>query len=47
MKYLQTSTVRIVEPDPEDVKGFDEFIEKYTKCLAIERAAVENLENTR
>ena len=37
----------VVEPDPEDVKGFDEFIEKYTKCLAIERAAVENLENTR
>ena len=37
----------VVDPDPEDVKGFDEFIEKYTKCLAIERAAVDNLKNTR
>ena len=32
-----------VEPDPEDVKGFEAFMERYTKGLAIERAAVENL----
>ena len=31
------------EPDEADVKGFDEYIEKYKKGLAIERAAVENL----
>lgn len=33
----------VEQPDPEDVKGFDEFIRKYSKGLAIERAAVENL----
>jgi sugar (pentulose or hexulose) kinase len=32
-----------VEPDPEDVKGFAVFMERYIKGLAIERAAVENL----
>lgn len=30
-------------PDPEDVKGFDAFMETYRKGLAIEKAAVENL----
>ncbi len=33
----------VEQPDPDDVKGFDEFIEKYKKGLAIERAAVENI----
>ena len=32
-----------VEPDPEDVRGFEAFIERYQKGLAIERAAVEHL----
>jgi sugar (pentulose or hexulose) kinase len=32
-----------IAPDPKDVEGFDEFIKRYTKGLAIERAAVENL----
>ncbi|HIS30443.1 MAG TPA: FGGY-family carbohydrate kinase [Candidatus Limivivens intestinipullorum] len=32
-----------VEPDPEDVKGFDAFIKRYTACLPIERAAVDTL----
>ena len=32
-----------VDPDPEAVKGFEEYIERYTKGLAIERAAVDNL----
>ena len=31
------------EPDAEDVAGFDKYIEKYKKGLAIERAAVEVL----
>lgn len=32
-----------IAPDPEDVAGFQVFIERYKKGLAIERAAVENL----
>lgn len=32
-----------MEPNPEDVAGFDVFMERYTRGLAIERAAVENL----
>ncbi len=32
-----------VEPDPADVAGFDEFIERYTKGLPIERAAIDFL----
>jgi sugar (pentulose or hexulose) kinase len=30
-------------PDPVDVKGFEEFMKRYKKGLAIERAAVDNL----
>ena len=33
-----------MEPDAEDVKGFDTFIERYKKGLPIERAAVESLQ---
>ena len=32
-----------MDPDPKDVEGFNEFIKRYTKGLAIERAAVDNL----
>lgn len=32
-----------IAPDPKDVAGFNTFMERYTKGLAIERAAVENL----
>jgi sugar (pentulose or hexulose) kinase len=32
-----------VSPDPKDVAGFNEFIKRYAKGLAIERAAVDNL----
>lgn len=32
-----------IEPDPKDVAGFDEFIERYTKGLQIERAAIDFL----
>lgn len=32
-----------VNPDPSDVKGFDEFMKRYTQGLKIEKAAVENL----
>lgn len=34
---------KAVEPDPEDVKGFQRFFDRYHKGLAIERAAVNNL----
>lgn len=33
-----------LKPDPEDVRGFDAFLTRYTKGLAIEHAAVENLD---
>lgn len=32
-----------IEPDPKDVAGFDTFIERYTKGLPIERAAIDFL----
>jgi sugar (pentulose or hexulose) kinase len=32
-----------VEPDPQDVQGFESFMKRYTAGLAIERAAVEHL----
>lgn len=31
-------------PDPEDVRGFDVFMERYTRGLSIERAAVDYLQ---
>ena len=37
----QTGTT--LEPDPADVKGFDDFLIRYNKGLAIERAAVESI----
>lgn len=33
----------VMEPNPQDVAGFDTFIQRYTKGLAIERAAVDSL----
>lgn len=33
-----------MDPDPADVKGFDEFLEVYTEGLAVERAAVDHLQ---
>jgi sugar (pentulose or hexulose) kinase len=32
-----------MDPDTKDVKGFDEFMQRYTEGLAIERAAVDHL----
>jgi len=34
---------KVIKPDPADVEGFEEFMERYKDGLAIERAAVENL----
>jgi sugar (pentulose or hexulose) kinase len=33
-----------VEPDPKDLDGFDAFMQRYTRGLVIERAAVDHLE---
>jgi hypothetical protein len=32
-----------VEPDAADIAGFEAFMERYTRALAVERAAVENI----
>lgn len=32
-----------MEPDAKDVEGFEAFIERYKKGLAIERAAVDTM----
>ena len=32
-----------MEPNAEDVAGFDAFIQRYKECLPVERAAVESL----
>lgn len=46
--YLENRVFSKVEseqmsPDPEDVEGFEKFMERYKKGIAIERAAVDNL----
>jgi sugar (pentulose or hexulose) kinase len=33
----------VIKPDPQDVKGFKQYFERYTQGLPIERAAVEQL----
>lgn len=42
-KVFAGQTGSKIEPDTKDVEGFNEFIKRYTKGLAIERAAVDNL----
>ena len=37
----------VINPDPEDVKGFEVFIERYKKGIEIEKAAVDNLHLTK
>jgi hypothetical protein len=31
-----------IAPTPEDVAGFEKYIENYKRCLPIEQAAVDN-----
>ena len=40
---FEGSIQEAVTPDPEDVKGFEKFFERYHKGLAIEKAAVLNM----
>ncbi|MFC4401619.1 xylulokinase [Gracilibacillus xinjiangensis] len=42
-KVFAGQAVNTVSPNPRDVEGFEQFIERYKKGLDIERAAVENL----
>jgi len=43
-KVFEGSIGKAVKPDPSDVKGFQRFFDRYTKGLAIEKAAVDNLQ---
>lgn len=40
-KVFAESNRTVVEPDSEDVKGFNKFMERYIKGLAVERVAVD------
>lgn len=42
-KVFNGSESYTLEPDPSDVKGFNEFTQRYRNGLPIERSAVENL----
>jgi sugar (pentulose or hexulose) kinase len=42
-KVFHGETGTEMQPNPEDVKGFDEYLKRYTAGLAIERAAVDSL----
>jgi len=42
-KVFANAESTTIAPDPEDVAGFQAFIERYKAGLAIERAAVDNL----
>jgi sugar (pentulose or hexulose) kinase len=46
--YLDTAvftdaTLQTAEPDPDDVAGFDAFMQRYVAALPVERAAVDHL----
>ena len=42
-RIFKDAACTTVDPDPADVAGFDAYIERYAKGLAIEKAAVEHL----
>jgi sugar (pentulose or hexulose) kinase len=42
-KVFAGQAVSTIQPDPKDVEGFEVFMQRYIKGLAIERAAVEHL----
>jgi sugar (pentulose or hexulose) kinase len=42
---FKETTFTTVEPDPEEVKGFQQFVSQYQASLPVERAAVENFLN--
>ncbi len=42
-KVFENQKSMVMDPNPEDVKGFEVFMERYKKGLVIEKAAVEHL----
>jgi hypothetical protein len=40
---FQDSEISVLNPEEEGVAGYRSFMERYTKGLSIERAAVENM----
>lgn len=42
-KVFATQEVKTMNPEPKDVEGFEQFMERYKDGLAIERAAVDHL----
>ncbi|MDR2571200.1 MAG: ATPase [Oscillospiraceae bacterium] len=40
-KIFFSSEVKTIEPDPEDVKGFEAYLKRYKTALEVERTAVE------
>ena len=42
-KIFAGYAVSTIEPDPEDIKGFKAYLERYMAALEVERAAVEHL----
>ena len=43
-KVFASAKVQTVAPAQEDIDGFNRFFANYTKALAVERAAVENVD---
>ena len=43
-KIFAGSAVSTIEPDAADVKGFEDYLERYIKALEVERTAVKSLE---
>jgi hypothetical protein len=41
---FSSAKIQTVEPDKADVEGFEKFFADYTKALAVEKAAVENVD---
>ena len=41
---FSSAKIQTVEPDKADVEGFNQFFADYTKALAVEKAAVENVD---
>ncbi|GAE92265.1 ribulokinase [Gracilibacillus boraciitolerans JCM 21714] len=42
-KVFADQEVKTVSPDPKDVEGFEQFMDRYKQGLAIERTAVDHL----
>ena len=42
-KIFAASSVNVIQPDPTDVKGFEQYLDRYTFALNVERAAIENI----